>query len=159
MAQSAYSCFIQLELKAKLIYVVSVRLCLHRGHGGCAEAPGPPPPGLAGAGVSAAPGRPPAGGTPPFNIAAPPTDCRPRADHFLQHQDPWRCSHAQTISGDAGSHDGLSLECGARKRKTTNNRAGLQDWTSVFFFFLKKKTKTKRKVFIRDLLRDLCFSF
>lgn len=90
-------------------FCCSGRLCLHRGHGGCAEAAGPSPSGPARAGMSAAPRRPPAGRTSPFNIASPPTDCWSGFNHFLQHQDPWWCSHAQTIPGDAGSHDGLSL--------------------------------------------------
>lgn len=60
--------------------------------------------------MSAAPRRPPAGRTSSFNVASPPTDCWPCSDHFLQHQDPGWGAHAQTIPGDAGSHDGLPLE-------------------------------------------------
>lgn len=87
-----------------------VRLCLHRRYRSCAKAAGPPSSGPAGAGVSAAARRPSASGTSPFNTAPPPTNCWPRSYHVLQHQDPWRSTHAQTISGDARSHDGFTLE-------------------------------------------------
>lgn len=70
--------------------------------------------------MSAAPGRAPAGGTPPFNVASPPTDCGPRSDHLLQHQDPRGGSHAQTVPRDAGSHDGLAVEPRNRKGHSEN---------------------------------------
>lgn len=111
----------------------SARLGLHRGHGGGAEAAGPPPPGPAGAGMSAAPRWLPAGRTPPFNAASPPTDCWPCSYHLLQHQDPRWCSHAQTIPGDAGSHDGLSVEQRAaenRMQRETQWRSRFHKWTS-----------------------------
>lgn len=70
--------------------------------------------------MSAAPGRPPAGRPPALNAASPQTDCWPSSHHLLQHQDPRRRSHAQTILGDAGSHDGLAL----RRRGAAEMRTG-----------------------------------
>lgn len=93
-----------------MLLLSSARLCVHRGHGGGAEAEGPPPPDPVGDGVPATSRGPPAGGAPPPHPPPPPPDSWPRPHHLLQHQDPRRRAHAQTLPRDAGSHDGLALE-------------------------------------------------
>lgn len=86
------------------------RFGVHWGHGGCAEVTGPAASGSPGARSPATPRRPPACRTTPPHPAPPQADRWQGSHHLLQHQDPWRSAYAQTLSGDAGGHDGLTLE-------------------------------------------------